>query len=239
MRQLGLLVWWLTGGLALALSSPRRLGSPLRASPSPVEAERDVVEAELVSALEAEPKASDAQLQQIVARLPASFAPTAAALAGDWLLLHTSKSNFDIRNPLGRRTDGTAPGLEKVFDALGGGGAAASSSPIQRAVTSNRAIDVSQNILFDAKGVGRVDQLVDIGPVTLRLSAAARLGDSGRVEFAFDLGYFKLGGLRLPYPVPFQLLGDEAKGFLDTLYVSEKLRVSKGNKGTTFILVRR
>ena len=42
----------------------------------------------------------------------------------------------------------------------------------------------------------------------------------------------------MPYPVPFRLLGDEARGYLDTSYVSDRLRVSKGNKGTTFIFAR-
>jgi hypothetical protein len=66
-----------------------------------------------------------------------------------------------------------------------------------------------------------------------RLSGAA--GDGGaaavasggsaasapRVDFAFDLAYSVLGPMRLrvPYPVPFQLLGDEAKGWLDTTCV--------------------
>ena len=50
---------------------------------------------------------------------------------------------------------------------------------------------------------------------------------------------FQLGPLRLPYPVPFRLLGDEARGWLDTTYLSQRLRVSRGNKGTTFILGRR
>ena len=45
-------------------------------------------------------------------------------------------------------------------------------------------------------------------------------------------------GVRVPYPVPFRLLGDEAKGYLDTSYVSERLRISRGNKGTTFIFAR-
>ena len=38
--------------------------------------------------------------------------------------------------------------------------------------------------------------------------------------------------------VPFKLLGDEAKGWLDTRYLSQRLRVSVGNKGTTFVLSR-
>jgi hypothetical protein len=43
---------------------------------------------------------------------------------------------------------------------------------------------------------------------------------------------------KVPYPVPFKLLGDEAKGWLDTTYLSPTgtLRISKGNKGTTFVL---
>ena len=60
-----------------------------------------------------------------------------------------------------------------------------------------------------------------------------------QVSFTFDLAYFQLGPLRLPYPVPFRLLGDEARGWLDTTYLSQRLRVSRGNKGTTFILGRR
>ena len=43
---------------------------------------------------------------------------------------------------------------------------------------------------------------------------------------------------RVPYPVPFALLGDEAKGWLDTSYLGKDVRVSRGNKGTTFVLVR-
>ena len=65
-------------------------------------------------------------------------------------------------------------------------------------------------------------------------------GPGWRVRFAFDEGYFASSlGLRLPYPVPFRLLGKEAEGFLDTSYLSERLRVSRGNKGTTFLLRRK
>ena len=63
-----------------------------------------------------------------------------------------------------------------------------------------------------------------------------------RGSFAFDEGYLQLGpptSLRVPYPVPFKLLGKEAEGYLDTLYLSERLRISKGNKGTTFVLRRK
>ena len=60
------------------------------------------------------------------------------------------------------------------------------------------------------------------------------------MRFAFDEGYFLSdpGGVRLPYPVPFKLLGKEAEGWLDTSFLGERLRVSTGNKGTTFVLRR-
>lgn len=44
--------------------------------------------------------------------------------------------------------------------------------------------------------------------------------------------------IRVPYPVPFRLLGDEAKGWLDTTYLGKDVRISTGNKGTTFIFAR-
>jgi pimeloyl-ACP methyl ester carboxylesterase len=60
----------------------------------------------------------------------------------------------------------------------------------------------------------------------------------GRINFTFDLAYFLIFGVRIPYPVPFRLLGDEAKGWLENTYVSERVRISRGNKGTVFILTR-
>ncbi|KAA3470970.1 putative plastid-lipid-associated protein 12, chloroplastic isoform X1 [Gossypium australe] len=52
---------------------------------------------------------------------------------------------------------------------------------------------------------------------------------------------WKTDPLPVPYPVPFRLLGDEAKGWLDTTYLSHSgnLRISRGNKGTTFVLQKK
>mmetsp|Transcript_5962 Transcript_5962/g.12483 ORF Transcript_5962/g.12483 Transcript_5962/m.12483 type:complete len:249 (+) Transcript_5962:49-795(+) len=169
---------------------------------------------------------------------PAPSAP----LIGNWELLYTTKSDFDIANPLGKRSDGTAPGLEQIFTALGGDratGAGASSSPIQRLVTGLESVRIYQNVELESRGRGRVDQLVKgpDGSTILRLSASAAYDENmDRINFMFDLAYFVVLGVRIPYPVPFKLLGDEAGGYLDTKFVSEKIRVSKGNKGTTFIL---
>ncbi|KAG9136297.1 hypothetical protein Leryth_003884 [Lithospermum erythrorhizon] len=54
----------------------------------------------------------------------------------------------------------------------------------------------------------------------------------------FQEVYLRTDDPRVPYPVPFKLLGDEAKGWLDTTYLSQSgnIRISRGNKGTTFVL---
>ena len=44
------------------------------------------------------------------------------------------------------------------------------------------------------------------------------------------------GTLSFPYPVPFELLGDNAKGWLQTDYLDTNLRLSRGNKGSLFVL---
>ena len=89
----------------------------------------------------------------------------------------------------------------------------------------------------------RVEQrvLTPLGTLHLNAAASVRAETPCRVDFAFDEGYFEFrqGGLpRVPYPVPFRLLGKEAEGYLDTTYLSERVRVSTGNKGTQFVLTR-
>lgn len=73
-----------------------------------------------------------------------------------------------------------------------------------------------------------------------------------RLDFAFRRAAFHVTGgvargLSVPYPVPFETLskipgdlGDEVKGFLDTTYLSPDggFRLSRGNKGTLFVLQR-
>ena len=138
--------------------------------------------------------------------------------------------------------DGTAPGIEKIFDvAFSQAEAVASSSPIQRFVTGLESVEIRQVVELDDAGTGRVDQYVEAGEnVVFRLSASGSFDEAtGRLDFTFDDAYLTAFGLRIPYPVPFRLLGDEASGYLDTRYVSDTLRVSRGNKGTTFILRRR
>jgi len=190
---------------------------------------------------------AEGRILSLVQELCASQ-PSSVDVVGDpringiWRLRFTSKSKFDIRNPLGSRVDGSKPGLEALF---AGGSAAPSSSPIQRAVTTLAydpagAVRIYQNIALTGADP-RVDQLVYVGGGSdplLRLSASARPKPPKRLDFTFDLAYFLVLGIRIPYPVPFRLLGSEAQGYLDTEYLSNGLRITRGNKGTTFVLVR-
>ncbi|PHT45895.1 putative plastid-lipid-associated protein 12, chloroplastic, partial [Capsicum baccatum] len=59
-------------------------------------------------------------------------------------------------------------------------------------------------------------------------------------QFDRETFSFKFLPFKVPYPVIFRLLGEEAKGWLDTIYLfpSENLHISRGNKGTTFVLQR-
>jgi len=63
-----------------------------------------------------------------------------------------------------------------------------------------------------------------------------------RIDFQFDRAAFNFYRLpfQIPYPVPFRLVGDEGKGWIDVTYMSKdgEFRISRGNKGTTFVLVK-
>jgi hypothetical protein len=62
-----------------------------------------------------------------------------------------------------------------------------------------------------------------------------------RIKFVFDEGNFNVfNSFKLPYPVPFRLpiFRDTVKGWIDITYLSDRVRISKGNKGTTFVLVK-
>ena len=179
------------------------------------------------------------------------------ALHGTWRLAHASKSAFDPRAPLGRRTDATTPGLEAAFATLfddanasanASGRGRGSSSPIQRAVLSKLSdggFAVRQGVRLRGEArKRRVDQAVCFGDGYgwFRLSANARLdAREGRIDYGFDLAYVDLKkpiAVRVPYPVPFRLLGKEAMGYLTCDYVGDGVRVCTGNKGTTFVFVK-
>ena len=64
---------------------------------------------------------------------------------------------------------------------------------------------------------------------------------NSRIDFVFDEGNFYFGDQwKIPYPVPFRLpvLRDAVKGWIDITYLSDRIRISRGNKGTTFVLLK-
>ncbi|XP_004497378.1 probable plastid-lipid-associated protein 12, chloroplastic isoform X3 [Cicer arietinum] len=114
-------------------------------------------------------------------------------------------------------------------------------SPIQRTFVGVDFFSVFQEVYLQTNDP-RVCNIVSFSDAIgeLKVEAAASIEDGKRILFRFDRAAFSFKFLpfKVPYPVPFKLLGDEAKGWLDTTYLSHSgnLRISRGNKGTTFVL---
>ena len=70
------------------------------------------------------------------------------------------------------------------------------------------------------------------------------LRDEQSFYYRFSNGFFDVNGgeFKLPYPVPFDLIESvrpgQTKGWFQTTYLDEDLRVSVGQKGSKFILMR-
>lgn len=114
-------------------------------------------------------------------------------------------------------------------------------SPIQRTFVGVDVFTVFQDVYLRTNDP-RVSNVVKFSDTVgeLKVEAVASIKDDKRILFRFDRAAFSFKFLpfKVPYPVPFRLLGDEAKGWLDTTYLSPSgnLRISRGNKGTTFVL---
>ncbi|KAK9274181.1 hypothetical protein L1049_018995 [Liquidambar formosana] len=117
-------------------------------------------------------------------------------------------------------------------------------SPIQRTFVGVDFFSVFQEVYLRTNDP-RVSNIVRFSDAIgeLKVEAAASIKDGKRILFQFDRAAFSFRFLpfKVPYPVPFRLLGDEAKGWLDTTYLSQSgnLRISRGNKGTTFVLQKK
>mmetsp|Transcript_25783 Transcript_25783/g.54804 ORF Transcript_25783/g.54804 Transcript_25783/m.54804 type:complete len:276 (-) Transcript_25783:2754-3581(-) len=93
--------------------------------------------------------------------------------------------------------------------------------------------------LTEREGTGKILGLNILG-VSMVGEEAAEDPDKpdSRIRFVFDEGKFDFGSFTLPYPVPFRnpLFRDAVKGWIDITYLSDRIRISRGNKGTTFVL---
>jgi len=117
--------------------------------------------------------------------------------------------------------------------------------------------DVSNTVVF-GDGIGRL-RITALASTSTRKLVEPRVGDGTifglspfgksfakppripeeRIDFAFQEALFEFKEpwrFTVPYPVPFKLLGDEAKGFIDNTYYSSSFRIARGNKGTIFLL---
>ena len=170
----------------------------------------------------------------------------AASIYGRWRLLYTT--NADTSSPIQRKAVDT-----QAF-------------PIyQDIVLEDNQLKVKQIVKFSDTFKLSVDALAStvaypLAELTERKSTGKVLGinilgvslvgqeaepdperPNSRIDFVFDEGNFMLeNNVKIPYPVPFRfpLLRDWVKGWIDITWLSDRLRISRGNKGTTFVLVK-
>jgi hypothetical protein len=166
---------------------------------------------------------------------------------GRWRLLHTNNAN--TASPIQRKA------------------VSSSAFPIYQDIVFNskNQLVVSQVVKFSEKAELKVDALASTSAYPLEeltqrkgdgkifginILGVSAVGDEAqpdpnrpdsRIDFVFDEGKFEFGSdFSIPYPVPFRLpiLRDAVKGWIDITYLSDRLRISRGNKGTTFILLK-
>lgn len=162
-------------------------------------------------------------------------------LSGTWRLLFTG-------------SDDTASPIQRTFTGVDGFSVFQEISLDGEEVRVNNIVDFGKQVgrlVVEAAGSTDAKPLPGFTPRAGKGLPFGILGVSSaeppskpnmRVDFQFDTAafYFKFLPITIPYPVPFRLLGDERKGWLDITYLSKDgtFRLSRGNKGTLFILVR-
>jgi len=154
-------------------------------------------------------------------------------LPGRWRVLYQGK-------PGGEKTEFFS--LESWRKYLSGDGP----SPIQNLVSGSSTVSRLYQVVELSEGgeAGRINNVVDLSPRAVIAIEAELEGkpSPSRLGFRFSGGRVLVrtlwnATLNLPYPVPFDLLGDNAKGWLQTDYLSPSLRLSRGKKGSLFVLV--
>jgi len=194
--------------------------------------------------------ANDARVTELVLSLEQTKSIPTPAIAtevyGRWKLIHTNNAN--TASPIQRKAVDT------------------SKFAIYQDIVFNekKQLVVSQVVKFSDDAELKVDALASTSAYPLdelterkgdgkifglNILGVSKIGDEAeedkdrpdsRINFVFDEGNFELGSLKIPYPVPFRLpiLRDAVKGWIDITYMSDRVRISRGNKGTTFVLVK-
>lgn len=129
-------------------------------------------------------------------------------------------------------------------------------SPVQSLVVGNRDVDNVYQVLEDPRGSpangAKWQNVVEFGPPGTQLVIEAVMEgvrDENSFFYRFSGGFFQIDGawggpdgIKIPYPVPFDLLEaarpGQTKGWFATTYLDERLRISRGNKGSVFVLRR-
>ena len=235
---------------------PKNLFTPVGGSgKSPGSVSSQSLEDDLIQAIEdlgdENRLSSNNRIQDLVAQLEASPSISQPAISpsvyGRWRLMHTDNAN--TASPIQRKA------------------VSSSAFPIYQDIIVNNdgKLIVSQVVKFTEKNELKVDALASTAAYPLeelterkgdgRLLGLNILGVSvvgeeakededrpdSRINFVFDEGKFEFGpDFSIPYPVPFrlQILRDAVKGWIDITYLSDRVRISRGNKGTTFILLK-
>ncbi|CAL1141023.1 unnamed protein product [Cladocopium goreaui] len=123
-------------------------------------------------------------------------------------------------------------------------------SPVQAAAFTNDAVQRVYQVLDLSVSPKRWYNVIDATPNGIICLEADLTSQDADVQFQWTGGQIIINRppwskedldqpIRLPYPVPFALLGDRARGIFETVYLDDELRISRGSKsGSVFVLRR-
>ena len=194
---------------------------------------------------------SSNRIQEIVAELESSPSIPQPAISpsvyGRWRLMHTDNAN--TASPIQRKAVSSSafPIYQDII--VNDDGNLIVSQVVKFTENNELKVDALASTaaypleeLTERKGDGRLLGLNILGVSVIGEEAKENEDrPDSRINFVFDEGRFEFGSdFSIPYPVPFRLpiLRDAVKGWIDITYLSDRLRISRGNKGTTFILLK-